>query len=89
MKRLTVTLCTTFALVAIFGRGEAKQDEKAAIDKPAPQFTLKDYTGKEYSLADFKGRYVVLEWTNMDCPFVHKHYSTVEGLDPANAPPER
>lgn len=41
---------------------------------PAPAFTLADTTGNTVSLADFRGRYVVLEWTNPDCPFVRKHY---------------
>ncbi len=44
------------------------------IDKPAPNFTLKDVEGKSHSLADFKGKFVVLEWINFDCPFVGKHY---------------
>ncbi|MGE0191542.1 MAG: redoxin domain-containing protein [Planctomycetota bacterium] len=40
----------------------------------APQFTLADSNGTEHSLADFKGKWVVLEWVNYDCPFVKKHY---------------
>lgn len=44
------------------------------IGKPAPAFTLKDTAGKEVSLADYKGKYVVLEWINYGCPFVQKHY---------------
>jgi len=47
-----------------------------AIDQPAPDFTLKDIDGKEYKLSSFKGKYVVLEWINFDCPFVKKHYSS-------------
>lgn len=46
----------------------------AKVDSPAPAFTLKDSNGKEHSLEDFKGKYVVLEWVNYDCPFVRKHY---------------
>jgi glutathione peroxidase-family protein len=45
------------------------------VGKPAPNFTLKDCSGKEHSLADFKGKTVVLEWVNHGCPFVVKHYS--------------
>jgi peroxiredoxin len=41
---------------------------------PAPVFTLNDTAGKAVALADQKGRYVVLEWTNPECPFVQKHY---------------
>jgi peroxiredoxin len=39
----------------------------------APAFTLKDQTGKEHSLVDFKDKVVVLEWTNPGCPFVVYH----------------
>lgn len=42
---------------------------------PAPDFTLTDTTGTEHSLSDFSGKYVVLEWTNHQCPFVVKHYN--------------
>jgi peroxiredoxin len=42
--------------------------------KPAPEFALQDSAGKSVKLADFKGKTVVLEWTNQDCPYVRKHY---------------
>ncbi|MBY0299917.1 MAG: thioredoxin family protein [Methylobacterium sp.] len=44
------------------------------VDRPAPAFTARDADGRTVSLADYKGRTVVLEWTNHDCPFVQKHY---------------
>ncbi len=50
--------------------------EVPAIGEKAPDFTLKDTTGKEHTLSDFKGKVVVLEWTNYDCPFVRKHYGS-------------
>jgi peroxiredoxin len=43
---------------------------------PAPEFTVVDATGKAVKLADFRGKYVVLEWTNPDCPFVQRHYNS-------------
>jgi peroxiredoxin len=46
----------------------------AMVGQPAPAFTLTDASGKKVSLADYKGKYVVLEWVNFDCPFVKKHY---------------
>jgi peroxiredoxin len=46
------------------------------VDHPAPSFTLKDAEGKTHSLADFKGKFVVLEWVNFGCPFVRKHYDS-------------
>jgi len=54
----------------------AKAGEMAEIDAPAPDFTLTDTNGKQHSLSDFKGKYVVLEWIKFDCPFVKKHYSS-------------
>jgi len=45
----------------------------AAIGKPAPDFKLKDAEGKEHKLADYKGKVVVLEWTNSECPVCGRH----------------
>ncbi len=45
------------------------------VGKPAPLFTAVDSNGKTWSLADLKGKVVVLETTNHDCPYVRKHYS--------------
>jgi hypothetical protein len=45
-----------------------------AVGQMAPNFTLTDTAGKTVSLSDFKGKHVVLEWTNPGCPFVRKHY---------------
>lgn len=45
-----------------------------AIGQAAPAFTAVDSKGKQHKLADFKGKVVVLEWTNHDCPYVKKHY---------------
>jgi peroxiredoxin len=48
----------------------------AKVGQPAPAFTLVDSTGKKRSLADYRGKTVVLEWTNHGCPFVKKHYGS-------------
>ena len=48
----------------------------AEIGKPAPAFTLPTCESKSVSLSDFKGKVVVLEWTNYGCPFVVKHYGS-------------
>jgi peroxiredoxin len=42
----------------------------------APDFTLTDVSGKSVKLSDLKGKYVVLEWVNPDCPYVQKHYNS-------------
>ena len=46
------------------------------VGEPAPAFTLPSAEGKPVSLSDFKGKVVVLEWTNVGCPFVQKHYNS-------------
>ncbi len=46
------------------------------VGQPAPNFTAVDSNGKSHQLSDFKGKVVVLEWTNHQCPFVRKHYET-------------
>jgi peroxiredoxin len=46
------------------------------VGAPAPGFTLVSSTGPSISLADQRGKVVVLEWTNHDCPYVRKHYDT-------------
>lgn len=48
----------------------------AIVGQAAPAFTLTDTNGEQHSLADLKGKYVVLEWINHDCPFVKKHYGS-------------
>jgi peroxiredoxin len=52
-----------------------------AADSPpvgatAPDFNLSDAAGKTHSLSEYKGKYVVLEWFNPECPFVKKHYGS-------------
>lgn len=71
MNRLTAAAIAT--ALTLCAHQAAFADAK--VGKPAPAFTLTDATGKSHSLADFKGKTVVLEWTNADCPFVQKHYS--------------
>ncbi len=48
----------------------------ATIGQPAPAFELQSAMGETISLADFRGKTVILEWTNHDCPFVQKHYDS-------------
>jgi peroxiredoxin len=42
----------------------------------APDFTVKDVSGKDVKLSQFRGKHVVLEWVNPGCPFVQKHYNS-------------
>ncbi|MEY2479637.1 MAG: hypothetical protein QOI04_564 [Verrucomicrobiota bacterium] len=46
------------------------------VGSAAPDFSLTDSKGKTHSLSQYKGKYVVLEWFNPECPFVKKHYGS-------------
>ena len=67
------------AVVAMLAAGMVRA---ADVGKLAPGFTLKDVEGKAHSLSDFKSKIVVLEWINLGCPFVKKHYGSqnMQGL---------
>ena len=69
---LVAALAVSFALAA----------HAATPGQSAPDFTLTDTTGKAVKLADQRGKFVVLEWTNPECPFVRKHYTSgnMQGL---------
>ena len=59
------------AALALTGTASA-----ASVGAAAPDFSLSDSFGKTHSLAEYKGKTVVLEWNNPECPFVKKHYSS-------------
>jgi len=61
-------------IMALFSNMALAKELK--IGKKAPTFTLTDMDGKEHNLKDYRGKYVVLEWINYDCPFVKKHYNS-------------
>jgi thioredoxin-related protein len=60
------------SLVAMAGLAQAAP----AVGQPAPDFQLKDTNGRSVKLSDYRGKYVVLEWTNPGCPYVKKHYNS-------------
>jgi peroxiredoxin len=59
-----------------FGVFAAVSEAGVNIGETAPDFTLTDSNGKTHTLSQYKGKFVVLEWFNHDCPFVHKHYDS-------------
>ncbi|CAD5370165.1 PPO candidate 1 [Rubrivivax sp. A210] len=67
------TLIAATVLAVAFAQGSGAR-AAAAVGQPAPAFSAVDTTGKTVQLSDFKGRHVVLEWVNPECPFVDKHY---------------
>ncbi len=73
--RLISALSLTAALLA--GTAQAA----ATVGQPAPAFSASNSNGGTTSLAELKGKFVVLEWTNDGCPFVQKHYGgNMQGL---------
>lgn len=66
--KLLTTLLTLAASTALFAA------DSPAVGTNAPDFSLADSKGKTQSVSQYKGKYVVLEWFNPECPFVKKHY---------------
>src|SRR5690606_13471281 len=62
------------ALAAGIFLGASVAQAAPTIGKQAPDFKLPADDGKTYELSQLKGKYVVLEWFNNDCPYVEKHY---------------
>ena len=65
----------TIILSALAGALALATVHAADVGKGAPLFTTKDAKGATVSLAEQRGKVVVLEWVNFNCPFVKKHYS--------------
>jgi peroxiredoxin len=62
--------------VTAFVAGILYASDVPPVGSAAPEFSLPDTNGKTHSLAQYKGKYVVLEWFNPECPFVKKHYGS-------------
>ncbi len=85
MKRLTAVALAALILASCQQQAPAPEKTEApaaavpaaapVAGQAAPNFTLVDAEGTQRSLADFRGRTVVLEWTNEGCPYVKKHYT--------------
>ncbi len=75
-QRAVISMVAAMALFA------AQAATAVAPGAAAPEFTITDTAGKAVKLADYRGKYVVLEWTNPECPFVRKHYDSgnMQGL---------
>jgi peroxiredoxin len=66
------SLAIAFAFAVLLAAGSAHA--AAVVGQKAPDFTLTDSKGTKHTLSAHKGKHVVLEWVNYDCPFVAKHY---------------
>jgi peroxiredoxin len=70
MKRLRfLAVLVSSALFAICAQA-------VQVGTPAPDFTATDTHGQVHSLSEYKGKFVVLEWHNRECPFTRKHYES-------------
>jgi len=65
------SLAAAFVAAATLSCGPALAD--LAVGAPAPEFTLQDIHGQSHKLADLRGKVVVLEWINPNCPFSRRH----------------
>src|SRR6266852_3237395 len=71
MKKLRRSMLQIVVLAAFMASALAVK-----IGEPAPGFSATDSNGKTHHLADYKGKYVVLEWHNQGCPYTKKHYES-------------
>lgn len=65
-----------FTLLGLLTAFSLSSYANVEVGKPAPDFTGVDSHGNQHSLSQYKGKVVVLEWTNHDCPYVRKHYNS-------------
>src|ERR1700680_4893993 len=68
--KLLLTALTTLAAGTLYA------SDVPSVGSAAPEFSAPDANGKTQSLSEYRGKYVVLEWFNPECPFVKKHYGS-------------
>lgn len=64
------------ALIGMVGILDTAASPALQIGQPAPEFTAQDSEGTAVHLSQYRGKTVVLEWTNADCPYTRKHYTS-------------
>lgn len=74
MKTFLNYLTLGAAAVAAFAASAAMA--AVEVGQPAPDFTLTAINGQKHALSEYRGKTVVLEWNNPDCPIVRKHYES-------------
>jgi peroxiredoxin len=70
VRRLALALAPTLALALALSANAAR------VGSPAPAFTGTDTNGQTHNLSEYRGKFVVLEWTNKDCPYTQKQYDS-------------
>ena len=83
MAKPLLRLASAVAIVGVTSTGAAyltgpaqSAAARAQPGAPAAAFTARDIAGKAVSIGDYRGKTVILEWTNNGCPFVGKHYNS-------------
>jgi peroxiredoxin len=74
MKQILFYAICLSTLLTLVVSAQTETPQSATVGQPAPNFNLVGADGKKHSLAHYKGKYIVLEWTNPGCPFVRKFY---------------
>src|SRR5580704_17622249 len=67
---------SVLAVLASLVTTAAFASESPSVGSAAPDFSAPDAKGKSHSLSEYRGKYVVLEWFNPECPFAKKHYGS-------------
>jgi peroxiredoxin len=76
VRRLGARRAVAYVGIALIALAIVFVARAASVGQAAPTFSGKDSQGKAQSLAQYRGKYVVLEWTNLACPFTKKHYES-------------
>ncbi|MBL7214246.1 MAG: thioredoxin family protein [Phycisphaerae bacterium] len=73
--KVLIGVLSVFLMAGYTAVNAGQNEEKDKTTGNAPDFVLKDVNGNQVQLSGLKGKVVVLEWTNYDCPFVKAHYN--------------
>jgi peroxiredoxin len=76
IRRLGAWRAFVYIAIAVAALAWVLVAHAASVGQQAPTFSGKDSQGKTVSLAQYRGKYVVLEWTNRDCPYTKKQYDS-------------
>src|SRR5580693_2840367 len=76
MTKLSLFFGTTLVAAAAISMAAVAGHSSVTVGSAAPSFDATDSNGNSVKLSDYKGKYVVLEWSNFDCPYVKKQYDS-------------
>jgi len=90
-RRQALTLLAASAATSTLIAANAPAGAAVQTGRPAPDFTATDSKGAQHTLAAYRGRTVIIEWTNHECPYTAKHYATgnMQALQAATIVPAR